>query len=204
MADTNTNQNTSAQPEGGAQTDQNGQNSTPAAEDKKYTDNELNDIVKKNSEKAVAKLMKELGITDKEKAKSVLAKAAEEDAKNAAQTGNADDSAHKAELAKAQENYELAMLENVFLTANVQPSKVEKAVKLIDLEKCRDEDGSFSRDKAKAEIDALLKDWPELAVKTENTNVGFQIGSDGQTNKGGSNAAKSTAPVKQKSWNRWN
>lgn len=60
MADTNT-ANTSTQTEG-AQTDPNteGQNSAPAAEEKKYTDNELNDIVKKKSEKAVSKLMSEL------------------------------------------------------------------------------------------------------------------------------------------------
>lgn len=79
MADTNTAQNTSTEPTTGAQTEPNGeQNTEPAAEEKKYTDGELNGIVKKKSEKAVQKFMSELGITDKEKAKSILAKAAEE------------------------------------------------------------------------------------------------------------------------------
>lgn len=208
MADTNNAANTSTQTEG-AQTEPNtnGQNTEPAvAEEKKYTDNELNDIVKKNSEKAVNKLMKELGITDKAKAKDILQKAAEEEAKNnPAPTGNAEDSALRSELAEAKRERENAILENLFLMSNIQPAKVEKAVRLIDTAKCRDEEGNFDREKAKTEIEALLKEWPELAVKPADNNVGFQIGSDGQQNKGGNNAAaKNTTPVKQKSWNRWN
>ena len=206
MADTTNTANTSAQTEG-AQTDPNteGQNPAPKADEKKYTEAEMNGISKKNSEKAVNKLLKELGITDREEAKAILAKAAEEKAKNnPAPTGNADDSALQTELANAKHEREMAILENVFLTSNIQPAKVEKAVRLIDPAKCRDEDGNFSREKAKAEVDALLKEWPELAVKAEGGNVGFQIGSDGQTNKGGTAAKKTETPVKQKSWNRWN
>ncbi len=37
--------------------------------EKKYSEEEMNGIVKKNSEKAVNKLLKELGISDREKAK---------------------------------------------------------------------------------------------------------------------------------------
>lgn len=50
---------------------------TPPANEpeKKYTDDDVNNISKKNSEKAVNKLLKELGITDKEKAKKILAEA---------------------------------------------------------------------------------------------------------------------------------
>ena len=52
-------------------------NTTPPATEpeKKYTDDDVNNISKKNSEKAVNKLLKELGITDKEKAKKILAEA---------------------------------------------------------------------------------------------------------------------------------
>lgn len=203
MAETNPATNTSTQQ---TDPDTQGQNSgSSQTDEKKYSDNEMNDIVKKKSEKAVSKFMNELGITDKEKAKEILRKAAEDEAKNQAQTGNADDSAFETQLATAQHETELALLENVFLTSNVQPAKVEKAVKLVDLEKCKDEDGKFSREKAKSEIDALLKEWPELAVKTGSSNVGFQIGSDGQTNTNGGNTAnKKYPPVKQKGWNRWN
>ena len=204
MADTNT-ANTSAQTEG-AQTDPNteGQNPAPKADEKKYTEAEMNGISKKNSEKAVNKLLKELGITDREEAKAILAKAAEEKAKNnPVPTGNADDSALQTELANAKHEREMAILENVFLTSNIQPAKVEKAVRLIDPAKCRDEDGNFSREKAKAEVDALLKEWPELAVKAEGGNVGFQIGSDGQTNKGGT-AANITPQNPQSNLRSWN
>ena len=38
-------------------------------EEKKYTDKQLNDISLKNEQKAVNKLLKELGIDDKEKSK---------------------------------------------------------------------------------------------------------------------------------------
>lgn len=203
MAETNPATNTSTQQTDPDTQGQNGGSSQ--TDEKKYSDNEMNDIVKKKSEKAVSKFMNELGITDKEKAKEILRKAADDEAKNQAQTGNADDSEFKTQLATAQHETELALLENVFLTSNVQPAKVEKAVKLVDLEKCKDEDGKFSREKAKSEIDALLKEWPELAVKTDNSNVGFQIGSDGQTNTNSGNTAnKKDPPVKQKGWNRWN
>ncbi|MCQ2484762.1 MAG: hypothetical protein MJ168_05450 [Clostridia bacterium] len=206
MAETNT-ANTSTQTEG-AQTDPNteGQSSATAADEKKYTDNELNNIVKAKSEKAVSKLMKELGITekDKEKAKTILAQAAAEEAKNhPAPTGNADDSALQTELANARHEREMVILENVFLTSKVQPSKVEKAVRLIEPAKCRDEDGNFSREKAKAEVEALLKEWPELAVKADGNNVGFQIGSDGQTNNGGT-AAKTEPQNLQSNLRSWN
>ena len=206
MADTNNAADTSTQAEG-AQTDSNtsGQNTEPAvADEKKYTDNELNDIVKKKSEKAVSKLMSELGIKDKAKAKEILQKAAKEEAKNnPAPTGNAEDSALRNELAEAKRERETAILENVFLTSNVQPAKVEKAVRLIDLDKCRDEDGNFDRAKAKTEIEALLKEWPELAVKPADNNVGFQIGSDGQQEKGGKTAS-TTVQNPQSNLRPWN
>ena len=71
--------------------------------DKKYTDADLNNISKKNSEKAVTKLLKELGITDKEKAKQILARAAEEEK---AAAGTADSEANAlltSQLAEARQ-----------------------------------------------------------------------------------------------------
>ena len=51
------------------------------SEEKKYTDKELNDISLKNEQKALAKQLKDLGIDDVEKAKSILAKAREDEEK---------------------------------------------------------------------------------------------------------------------------
>ena len=52
------------------------------SDEKKYSDKELNDISFKNEQKALAKQLKDLGIDDVEKAKSILAKAREEEEKS--------------------------------------------------------------------------------------------------------------------------
>ena len=178
--DTNTNEN----PQGADSAENNNQdksaeNQTP----KTYTNDEVNSIVKKNTDKERAKLYKELGITDPEEAKTILAAAAAEKAKKNGASENkdgADNSAIQSQLAEAQLSAELANLENVMLTSEILPAKVEKAVRLIDLDECRDEDGKFSKEKAKAAVDALLKDWPELKKAADNNPKGFVIGSDGQ------------------------
>lgn len=149
--------------------------------DKTYTNDEVNAIVKKNTDKATAKLLKDLGITDVEKAKGILAKASEEESKNNPDTKvEEENSALKEQLAQAQHSHELATLENVLLLSEIKSDKVEKAVRLIDLDKCRDEKGVFSKEKAKAEVEALLKDWPELKKSASGKGGGFTIGSDGK------------------------
>lgn len=65
------NQNNNQQTAGGTQ---------PSGDEKKYTEEEMNGISKKNSEKAVKKMLKDLGIEDQEKARAILKKAAEEEA----------------------------------------------------------------------------------------------------------------------------
>ncbi len=202
-------QNTTGTTENQGATEKQGQTTeTQVAQDeKKYSEAEMNGISKKNSEKAVNKLLKELGITDREKAKQILKQAAEQEAGSDAQTsstGNEDVNAQlQSELAAERAQKETALLEAVFLTEKVNPAKVAKAVKLIDINDCRDDDGKFDLAKASEAVKALLKEWPELAPKDENSNVGFQIGSDGQQATGGSKAAeKKTAP--KKSWNRFN
>lgn len=59
--------------------------------EKKYSEEEMNGISKKNSEKAVAKVLKELGITDKVKAKEILSKAAAEEAANSENNGTGEE-----------------------------------------------------------------------------------------------------------------
>ena len=59
--------------------------------EKKYSEEEMNGISKKNSEKAVAKVLRELGITDKVKAKEILSKAAAEEAANSENNGTGEE-----------------------------------------------------------------------------------------------------------------
>lgn len=176
------------------------------AAEKKYSEEDVNGIVKKNSEKAVNKFLKELGISDKEKAKQILAKAAEEEAKNqtATETANANAEAQRvAEMDGIKAENHRVRIENLLLTSSVKPEKVERASKLIDIEDCLDEDGNFDKGKAEEAIKALIKEWPELLPsKADESTVGFTIGGDGQQTRKETGSAKKHLP--QKSWNRFN
>lgn len=171
--------------------------------EKKYTEEEMNGISKKNSEKAVNKLLKELGITDRVKAKEILSKAAAEEAASSGNNGTDEQMTQiRQALAKEKERADSAVLESLLLGAHVDAKKVSKAARLVDREKCVDEDGNFDREKASAQVTELLKEWPELVVKADGENVGFVIGGDG---KPGENPKK--PPVKkpvQHSWNKFN
>ena len=171
-------------------------NTTPPATEpeKKYTDDDVNNISKKNSEKAVNKLLKELGITDKEKAKKILAEAAA--AEGVSQSVGQDDT----KVAELTANLENSVLENIMLAQQVKAEKVARAVKLIDRADCLDDEGKFSRDKATEAVKKLFEEWPELAEKADGKHVGFTIGGDGQQNTAPAPADK----PKQKSWNRFN
>lgn len=171
--------------------------------EKKYTDEEVNNISVKNSKKAIAKLMKELGITEKTDRAKVreLIEKAQLDKQDEPETDGAGQSAQAAELAEARAMAENAVLEAVMLAAHVKADKVARAVKLIDRADCLDDDGNFSREKASAAVNELLKTWTELTDKGEDGGPGFSIGGDGQEDKNKKNPAKKTA---QKSWNRFN
>lgn len=178
MADDNKNAVTGAEGTDGAGAADNGQ--TPP--EKKYTDEDVNNISTKNSAKAVAKLMKELGITkktDKAKVKALIEKAALDEAA-ADNSGTGEDTSQlTAALAEAQATAENAVLENLMLSAHVQAGKVARAAKLIDRKDCLDDDGKFSREKAAAAVTELLKDWTDLVDKPDGGKVGFSIGADG-------------------------
>lgn len=193
MAEENTNvlENQGTENNGGTE------NTPPATEpEKKYTDDDVNNISKKNSEKAVSKLLKELGITDKEEAKRILAEAAA--AKGKTEPPAAQDDTRVAELTASLES---SMLENIMLSQNAKAEKISKAVKLIDRADCLDDEGKFSRDKATEAVKKLFEEWPELANKADEKHYGFSIGGDGQQSTAPAGATK---PVKQKSWNRFN
>ena len=150
-------------------------------EEKKYSDKEVNDISTKNVSKALAKQLKDLGIEDIEKAKSILAKA------------KADEKASKSQDEKTKElteKYDKARLEainskieNALLKKGVSESKVERAVRLIDKANILDNDGSIDISKLSTEIEATLSDFPELITKKEEEKKGFKIGGDGKEDK---------------------
>lgn len=79
--------------------------------EKKYSEEEMNGISKKNSEKAVAKVLKELGITDKVKAKEILSKAVAEEAANSENNGAGEEMSQiQQALAKERERADGAVI----------------------------------------------------------------------------------------------
>lgn len=150
-------------------------------EEKKYTDKQLNDISLKNEQKAVSKMLKELGIDDVEKAKGILAKAREEEEK----AKSVDEKT--LELQKGKEKAELeainSKIENAMLRKGIKDEKIERAVRLVDKTNILDEKGQLDSGKLNSELEELLKTFPELIEKKEEEKVGFKIGGDGKQDK---------------------
>lgn len=151
-------------------------------EEKKYTDKQLNDISLKNEQKAVNKMLKDLGITmdDVEKAKGILAKAREEEASKSVdeKTQEQIKRAEKAELDAIN-----SRIENAMLRKGIKDEKVERAVRLVDKKNILDEKGQLDQSKLNTEIEELLKVFPELIEKSQDEKVGFKIGADGTQDK---------------------
>lgn len=148
------------------------------SDEKKYSDKELNDISLKNEQKALAKQLKDLGIDDVEKAKSILAKAREDEEKAKSVDEKTQEIIKKAEKATLEAIN--AKIENALLRKNIKEEKVTRAVRLVDKKNILDKDGSLDQSKLDAEIEELLKDFPELISKTEEDKKGFKIGDDGK------------------------
>lgn len=148
------------------------------SDEKKYTDKELNDISLKNEQKALAKQLKELGIDDVEKAKSILAKAREDEEKSKSVDEKTQEAIKKAEKATIEAIN--AKIENALLRKNIKEGKVTRAVRLVDKNNILDENGSLDESKLNTEIEDLLKDFPELIAKNEENKKSFKIGDDGK------------------------
>ncbi len=147
-------------------------------EEKKYTDKELNDISLKNEQKALAKQLKDLGIDDIEKAKSILAKAREDEEKNKSVDEKTQEAIKRAERATLEAVN--AKIENALLRKSVKEEKITRAVRLVDKKNILDKDGSLDESKLNTEIEDLLKDFPELISKTDENKKGYKIGDDGK------------------------
>lgn len=147
-------------------------------DEKKYTDKELNDISFKNEQKALAKQLKDLGIDDVEKAKSILAKAKADEEASKSVDEKTRDAIKKAEKATLEAIN--AKIENALLRKSVKNEKITRAVRLVDKANILDKDGSLDESKLTTEIEELLKDFPELISKTDDKQKGFKIGDDGK------------------------
>ena len=156
-------------------------NIDPKADEKKYSDKEMNDISTKNSDKAVKKFMKDLGIDDVEKAKSILAKAREEEEKN-----KSVDEKTQEYIKKAEKQTLKAMnmtIENALLRKKVDDGKVSRASRLVNKENIIDENGEIDENKLNSEIEAIIKEFPELIPTADAAKVGFKVGGDGKQDK---------------------
>lgn len=156
-------------------------NTEPKADEKKYSDKEVNDISTKNVSKALAKQLKDLGIDDVEKAKSILAKAREEEEKNKSVDEKTQDALKKAE--KATLTAMNKTIENALLRKKVDDGKVSRASRLVNKENIIDENGEIDENKLNSEIEAIIKEFPELVPTTDNSKVGFKVGGDGKQDK---------------------
>lgn len=150
-------------------------------EEKKYTDTEVNAISLKNSEKATKQLLKDLGIDDVEKAKSILAKAKEEEEAAKSIDEKTQEQIKRAE--KAELDAINSRIENAMLRKGIKDEKVERAVRLVDKKNILDEKGQLDQSKLNTEIEELLKVFPELIEKAQDEKVGFKIGGDGKQDK---------------------
>lgn len=146
--------------------------------EKKYSDEELNAISFKNEQKALEKQLKDLGIDDVEKAKSILAKAREEEEKAKSVDEKTQEAIKKAEKATLEAIN--AKIENALLRKGIDEKKVARAVRLVEKKNVLDKDGELDQSKLETEIEDLLKDFPELITKTEEEKKGFKIGDDGK------------------------
>ena len=150
-------------------------------EEKLYSNSEVNAISLKNSDKAVKKLLKELGIeaTDEGKAtaKQILAdaKAAKEKPADKPAEDNGKYEAAMQKIAMAQGTIAL-------IGRGVPAEKAARFAKLLDLSGAVDEAGEIDEEGMGAAVDALLKDWPEALGKAGD-KIGFKIGSDGKETK---------------------
>lgn len=89
--------------------------------------------------------------------------------------GGADEKGQVAALKKALAG---AGVKAALAMAGVQPEKLERAVRLVDAADCAGADGMPDGDRIRLEVEALLRDFPELKAGGEAAGGGFKIGAD--------------------------
>ena len=151
-------------------------------EEKRYSDSEVNAISLKNSNKAVKKMLGDLGIEDTDEAraaaKDILAKAKAEKEKQAAAVEDGSKEKLSAAINKAVQAHGMLAL----VARGVPGDKAGRFAKLLDLKGVANEDGEIDEGKLSAAVENLLKEWPEALPKAEE-KIGFKVGSNGKETK---------------------
>lgn len=75
-------------------------------------------------------------------------------------------------LAQAELKAEMAI-------CGINPQKIARAVRLVDVADCLDETGEYNQEKAQEAINSLIQDWPELKQVQQQDNT-FEFGAPGQ------------------------
>jgi hypothetical protein len=175
MDENNTNNQQQSQADGGQQNNSQQQSqqagtqqqSQQAAGDKTYTQAELDKIVQERLARA------------KVAGAQAPATTPEQTATNPAAA--VDNSALEAQIAVMQAAMLTSEVKAAMAINGIQPEKVERGVRLIDTTKCVDDKGMPDQAKIKAEIDAMVKDFPEMKASSGDSASGFRIGADGNT-----------------------
>lgn len=142
---------------------------TKQGEQPKYTDTQLNDILKKNLTKETGKILKDLGVASLDELKSKIsatpapATGKEADELNALKTG----------YAKLNERADKSDAEASALKAGVSPLEPEKLARVVKLA-LADSEGTIEE-----RVGRVLKEVPEF-VKTPGQAFGAQSGNQSQ------------------------
>ena len=76
------------------------------------------------------------------------------------------------------EKYAVAEIKATMATFGIDPTKIDRAVRLVDYTPLMSEEGELDKEKLTSALTELLKSWPELKAPIGNDNKGFKIGSD--------------------------
>jgi len=144
-----------------------------AKDDLKYTDKQVNDIVKARSDEKVSKLLKELGLENEGTLKEKIQKLKEYEDSQKTETEKLTE-AQKEAIKKADEaraEADAMRAENAALKSGVDPAKVDKFVKIA-----MSYDGATVAEK----VTAALAEFPEFKSSTAPAGA-FSTGSKSQT-----------------------
>ena len=122
---------------------------------KTFTQEDVNNLIAKETRAAQEKILKDLGVTDAKSAKEGLAKLKEMQDAQKSEAEKLAETLKATETAKAEAEAKASAAEAKFaaIAAGVSPDKADKVVKLAQ---------TYDGETMQAKIDAVLVDFPEL------------------------------------------
>ena len=121
---------------------------------KTFTQEELNNIISERLQKERSSWIKELGVDDVKSAKEALKKLKEIEDANKSEAEKL-----KAELDEMKNNYSKAETKNLLILNNVNPEKIERALKIVNAY-----DGELSE-----KVSSFIAENPEFLKQAETT-----------------------------------